>query len=71
MKAGDRVLDYLVELELGEGGMGKVYLARHTTNVSHPEFNTLLEIRFPYQKISSGVAARAFCVRSHPLVYCL
>ena len=30
MKAGDRILDYLVDHELGEGGMGKVHLARHT-----------------------------------------
>ncbi len=41
MQAGDRILSYIVERELGEGGMGTVYLARHTVLDQHVAIKAL------------------------------
>jgi serine/threonine-protein kinase len=62
---------YIVERVLGEGGMGRVYLARHTriaqkrvaVKVLHPEFAANSQVRLRFQREAEAAAAI-----SHPNV---
>ena len=60
IKAGERVLSYIVEKELGEGGMGTVFLGRHTVLNQQVAIKSLSPLLSRDQALRERFASRKY-----------